>query len=49
MEKQENLKKMMFKNLLQKMYEKGETERDITTRDIVRDLEIELRSIITYK
>ena len=27
------------------MYEKGETENDVSTKDIIQDMEVELRSI----
>jgi hypothetical protein len=40
---------VMFKNLLKKMYEKGETQNDVSTKDIIQDMEVELRSILAYK
>lgn len=48
--KEPNLqKKIMFKNLLQKTYEKGETAKDISTKELVQDLETELRTILASK
>ena len=40
---------VLFKDLLVKVYEKGETEQNISTIDIVRDLASELREIIGNK
>jgi hypothetical protein len=40
---------VLFKDLLVKVYEKGETEQNISTIDIVRDLANELREIIGDK
>lgn len=48
MEEQE-YKQRLFKNLLKKMYEKGEKEQDISTKDIIQDMEIELRGILSVK
>ena len=40
---------VLFKDLLVKVYEKGETEKNISTIDVVRDLANELREIIATK
>ena len=45
MSEKEYIKIQMFENLLKKMYEKGETQSDISTKDIIQDMEVELRSI----
>ena len=49
MTEQEYKKNQMFKNLLKKMYEKGETEQDISTKDLLADMETELRNIVYSK
>ena len=46
MSEKESNQIQMFKNLLKKMYEKGETENDVSTKDIIQDMEVELRSIL---
>jgi hypothetical protein len=46
MSEKESVQIQMFKNLLKKMYEKGETQNDVSTKDIIQDMEIELRSIL---
>ena len=48
MEEQE-LKRSLFKDLLKKMYVKGETEKELSTIEIVQDLEAELREIMAFK
>ena len=40
---------VLFKDLLVKVYEKGESEENISTVDIVRDLANELREMIGNK
>ena len=45
MSEKESNQIQMFKNLLKKMYEKGETQNDVSTKDIIQDMEVELRSI----
>ena len=45
MSEKESNQIQLFKNLLKKMYEKGETENDLSTKDIIQDMEVELRSI----
>lgn len=40
---------VLFKDLLVKVCEKGETEKDISTIEIVRALESELREILANK
>ena len=45
MSEKESSQIQMFKNLLKKMYEKGETQNDVSTKDIIQDMEVELRSI----
>ena len=45
MSEKESNQIQLFKNLLKKMYEKGETENDVSTKDIIQDMEVELRSI----
>lgn len=42
-------KNQLFKNLLKKMYEKGESEQDISTKDLLADMETELRNILFSK
>lgn len=49
MTEQERKKKQLFKNLLEKMYEKGETESNISTQDLLKDMEVELRYILSSK
>lgn len=49
MESQKQDQQGLFKDLLVKVYEKGETEKDISTIDVVRDLEHELREILATK
>jgi len=49
MTEQEYKKNQLFKNLLKKMYEKGESEQDISTKDLLADMETELRNIIFSK
>ena len=49
MTEQEYKKNQMFKNLLKKMYEKGETEPDISTKDLLAVMETELRDIVYSK
>jgi hypothetical protein len=49
MTEQEYKKNQMFKNLLKKMYEKGETESDISTKDLLAVMEVELRDILYNK
>ena len=49
MTEQEYKKNQMFKNLLKKMYEKGENEQDISTKDLLADMETELRDILYSK
>ena len=49
MTEQEYKKNQMFKNLLKKMYEKGETESDISTKDLLAVMKIELRDIVYSK
>nr|WP_295973475.1 hypothetical protein [uncultured Bacillus sp.] len=49
MDAQKQDQRLQFKDLLMKVYEKGETETDISTRDLVRDLESELREILYNK
>ena len=46
MSEKESNQIQMFKNLLKKMYEKGETENNVSTKDIIQDMEVELRSIL---
>ena len=46
MSEKESNQIQLFKNLLKKMYEKGETENDVSTKDIIQDMEVELRSIL---
>ena len=46
MSEKESNQIQMFKNLLKKMYEKGETQNDVSTKDIIQDMEVELRSIL---
>jgi hypothetical protein len=43
------IQKEMFQNLLEKIYVLGETEKDITATDVIRHLEVELRSILSHK
>jgi len=45
MSEKESNQIQMFKNLLKKMYEKGETQNNVSTKDIIQDMEVELRSI----
>jgi hypothetical protein len=45
MSEKESNQIQLFKNLLKKMYEKGETENDVSTKGIIQDMEVELRSI----
>ena len=45
MSEKESNQIQMFKNFLKKMYEKGETQNDVSTKDIIQDMEVELRSI----
>ena len=49
MESHKQDQQVLFKDLLVKVYEKGEKEENISTKDIVRDLENKLRKIISYK
>ena len=49
MTEQEYKKNQMFKNLLKKMYEKGEKEQDISTKDLLAVMETELRDIVYSK
>ncbi|MCQ6274656.1 hypothetical protein JMM81_06665 [Bacillus sp. V3B] len=49
MEEQDYKQKRLFKNLLEKMYEKGEMEKEVSTKDIIQDMEVELRSILSAK
>lgn len=49
MASQKHDKQGLFKELLVKVYEKGEKEKDISTKEIVRDLEHELREILASK
>jgi hypothetical protein len=49
MTEQEYKKNQMFKNLLKKMCEKGETEQDISTKDLLAVMETELRDILYSK
>jgi hypothetical protein len=48
-EEQENKQRRLFKNLLKRMYEKGETEKEVSTKGIIQDMEVELRSILSMK
>lgn len=49
MTEQEQKKNQLFKNLLKKMYEKGESESNISTKDLLKDMETELRYILHTK
>ena len=49
MTEKEYKKNQMFKNLLKKMYEKGESEQGISTKDLLADMETELRNILYSK
>ena len=49
MTEQEYKKSQLFKNLLKKMYEKGEKETNISTKAIIEDMETELRHILFNK
>ncbi|WP_338470998.1 hypothetical protein R4Z10_19835 [Niallia sp. XMNu-256] len=49
MTEQEIKKNQLFKNLLKKMYEKGESETNLSTKDLLRDMETELRYIFSAK
>lgn len=42
-------KQRLFKSLLEKMYEKGEKEQGISTKDLIQDMEVELRGILSVK
>ncbi|MBB6447608.1 hypothetical protein [Bacillus benzoevorans] len=49
MDSQKHDQQGLFKDLLVKVYEKGEKEKNLSTRDVVRDLEHELREILASK
>lgn len=39
----------LFKSLLKRMYEKGEKEKNLSTKAMIEDMEVELRSILSKK
>ncbi len=47
MKEQKTDQMQLFKNLLQKMYEKGENEERISTKELLQDMEGDLRSIFS--
>jgi len=47
MKEQKSDQMQLFKNLLQKMYEKGENEERISTKELLQDMEGDLRSIFS--
>jgi len=47
MKEQASDQMQLFKKLLQKMYEKGETDERISTKELLQDMEGDLRSIFS--
>ncbi|WP_191090846.1 hypothetical protein [Niallia endozanthoxylica] len=49
MKEQKSEQMQLFKNLLQKMYEKGETDERVSTKELLQAMEGDLRMIFSQK
>ncbi|WP_338450136.1 hypothetical protein R4Z09_29100 [Niallia oryzisoli] len=47
MKEQKSKEMQLFKNLLQRMYEKGESDERVSTKDLLKDMEGDLRMILS--